>query len=157
MSNESDAANLIEAACSAEGQPPRDGEVALVTGGSTGLGLAIATALADAGSTVVIASRSATRCETAAAGLAAETGRLVRGHGCDVTDERAVTNLVDRVARDHGRIDVLVTSAGVQARGTLDELDVATFRACLDVNVVVPGLPVVPRSTTCVAPGTGGF
>ena len=136
MTSESDAAHPIDAAGSARGKRPRDGEVALVTGGSTGLGLVIATALARAGSAVVIASRTATRCETVAAGLSAETGRLVRGHGCDVTDERAVTNLVDRVVRDHGRIDVLVTSAGVQARGTLDELDVATFRACLDVNVV---------------------
>jgi NAD(P)-dependent dehydrogenase (short-subunit alcohol dehydrogenase family) len=92
--------------------------------------------VARAGSGVVLASRSAPRCRQAAAGLSAETGRTVQGRGCDVTDERAVANLVDQVIAEHGRLDVLVTSAGVQARGTLEQLDVAAFRACLEVNVV---------------------
>jgi NAD(P)-dependent dehydrogenase (short-subunit alcohol dehydrogenase family) len=114
----------------------RAGQVALVTGGSAGLGLAIATALAQAGSDVVLASRSQARCQEAADRLAAGTGRTVDGRGCDVTDERAVADLAGWVLARHGRIDVLVTSAGRQARGTLDQLDVAAFRACLDVNVV---------------------
>jgi NAD(P)-dependent dehydrogenase (short-subunit alcohol dehydrogenase family) len=114
----------------------RTGQVALITGGSAGLGLAIATALARVGSGVVLASRSAARCEQAAARLSAQTGCIAQGHSCDVTDERAVADLVERVMIDHGRLDVLVTSAGVQARGRLDQLDVAALRACLDVNVV---------------------
>lgn len=115
---------------------PRAGQVALITGGSAGLGLAIAAALAGAGSGIVLASRSAARCEQAAARLSAQTGCMVQGHSCDVTDERAVAGLVERVMIDHGRLDVLVTSAGVQARGSLDQLDVAALRACLEVNVV---------------------
>ena len=107
-----------------------------MTGGSAGLGLAIARAMARAGSGVVLASRSAERCRQAAARLAAETGCTVAGRGCDVTDERAVADLVEAVMTEHGRLDVLVTSAGVQARGTLEQLDVATLRTCLDVNVV---------------------
>jgi NAD(P)-dependent dehydrogenase (short-subunit alcohol dehydrogenase family) len=107
-----------------------------VTGGSAGLGLAIATALAEADSDVVLASRSGARCQQAAAGLSARTGRTVRGIGCDVTDEHAVDGLVERVLAEHGRLDVLVTSAGTQARGALDQLDVATLRRCLEVNVV---------------------
>ena len=70
----------------------RAGQVALVTGGSAGLGLAIATALAYAGSDVVLASRSVARCQDAAARLSARTGRTVRGRACDVTDERAVAD-----------------------------------------------------------------
>jgi NAD(P)-dependent dehydrogenase (short-subunit alcohol dehydrogenase family) len=92
--------------------PARDGQVALITGGSAGLGLAIAGALARAGTDIILASRSARRCEQAAAGLAGQTGRTVTGHACDVTDEHAVAALVDRVMADHGRLDVLVTSAG---------------------------------------------
>jgi NAD(P)-dependent dehydrogenase (short-subunit alcohol dehydrogenase family) len=114
----------------------RAGQVSLVTGGSAGLGLAVAEALATAGSAVVLASRSAARCEQAAAELSARTGRAVQGRACDVTDERAVADLVDGLMDDHGRLDVLVTSAGVQARGAIGELAVAELRACLEVNVV---------------------
>jgi NAD(P)-dependent dehydrogenase (short-subunit alcohol dehydrogenase family) len=114
----------------------RAGQVALVTGGSAGLGLAIATALAQAGTDVVLASRSADRCARAADRLSAQTGRLAAGRACDVTDEAAVGGLTDWVLDRFGRLDVLVTSAGVQARGTIGELDVGTLRACLEVNVV---------------------
>jgi NAD(P)-dependent dehydrogenase (short-subunit alcohol dehydrogenase family) len=85
---------------------------------------------------VVIASRSAERCERAARDLTARTGRLALGHGCDVTNEDAVAGLVERALSAYGRVDVLVTSAGVQARGTIDELSAASLRACLEVNVV---------------------
>jgi NAD(P)-dependent dehydrogenase (short-subunit alcohol dehydrogenase family) len=114
----------------------RTGQVSVVTGGSAGLGLAIAGALARAGSTVVLASRSADRCAETAARLAAQTGHTVVGHACDVTDEDSVADLVERVLAGYGRLDVLVTSAGVQARGTIDELSVDDLRSCLDVNVV---------------------
>jgi len=59
---------------SIHGQRSRAGQVALVTGGSAGLGVEIATALAQAGSEVVLASRSARRCEEAAAQVSAQTG-----------------------------------------------------------------------------------
>jgi NAD(P)-dependent dehydrogenase (short-subunit alcohol dehydrogenase family) len=114
----------------------RAGQVALVTGGSAGLGLAIATALAEAGTAVIVASRSADRCEQAAARLSAAAGVAAAGRACDVTDEAAVAGLADWVLDRFGRLDVLVTSAGVQARGTIGELDVGTLRACLEVNVV---------------------
>jgi NAD(P)-dependent dehydrogenase (short-subunit alcohol dehydrogenase family) len=115
---------------------PRAGQVSVITGGSAGLGLAIAGALAQAGSAVALASRSAERCEQAAGRLAAQFGRPAFGHACDVTDEHAVAGLVDRVLSAYGRLDVLVTSAGVQARGGIDELSVEDLRACLEVNVV---------------------
>ena len=96
---------------------PRAGQVSVVTGGLAGLGLGIVGTLARAGSAVVLASRSAERCEQAAGRLTAQTGRPVLGHACDVTDEDVVAGLVDRVLSTYGRLDVLVTSAGVQARG----------------------------------------
>jgi NAD(P)-dependent dehydrogenase (short-subunit alcohol dehydrogenase family) len=115
---------------------PRSGQVAVVTGGSAGLGLAIAGALARAGSVVLLAGRSAERCRQAADHLTAQTGSPVLGQACDVTDEDAVDRLVDRALSGYGRLDVLVTSAGVQARGTIDALSVVELRACLEVNVV---------------------
>lgn len=135
VADESDRESVAGLAAAAPGLPLA-GQVALVTGGSAGLGLAIATALAGAGSGVVLASRSAARCEEAAARLSVETGAAVAGRACDVTDEGAVEDLVDSVLADYGRLDVLVTSAGVQARGTIDQLSVAALRACLEVNVV---------------------
>jgi len=119
----------------------RDGQVALVTGGSTGLGRAIAGALAGTGAHVILASRSAERCEQVAEELQHSIrGQVMRGQvqgrGCDVTDEHAVDRLVESIVTEHGRLDVLVTSAGVQARGALEELNLATLRACLDVNVI---------------------
>ena len=114
----------------------RDGQVSVITGGSDGLGLAIAEALARAGSTVVLASRSDERCRQAAGLLAAQTGSPALGRACDVTNEHAVAGLVDDVLSRYGRLDVLVTSAGVQARGAIDQLTVTDLRACLEVNVV---------------------
>jgi NAD(P)-dependent dehydrogenase (short-subunit alcohol dehydrogenase family) len=136
MAGESDHDQQADIAMAPAAWSSRAGQVALVTGGSAGLGLWIATALAAAGSDVVLASRSVGRCQQAAADLSAQTGRRVTGHGCDVTDEAAVEALVDGVLTDYGRLHVLVTSAGVQARGMLDQLDVGALRACLDVNVV---------------------
>ena len=107
---------LAAGATAARPELSRAGQVALVTGGSAVLGLAIATALAYASSDVVLASRSVARCQDAAARLSARTGRTVRGRACDVTDERAVADLVDRGLAAHGRLDVLVTSAGVLCR-----------------------------------------
>jgi NAD(P)-dependent dehydrogenase (short-subunit alcohol dehydrogenase family) len=92
---------------------PRAGQVAIVTGGSAGLGLAIADALARSGSTVVLASRSAERCERAAERLAARTRRPVLGHACDVTDEDAVAGLVDCAMSRYGRILTIASAPGL--------------------------------------------
>ncbi|MGW1743541.1 SDR family NAD(P)-dependent oxidoreductase [Nocardia sp. NPDC001965] len=112
------------------------GQVALVTGGSTGLGRAIALGLASAGCTTIVANRRPEACLEAAAQISAQTGHAAVGLSCDVTDEDAVHDLVEKVVTEYGRLDVLVTSAGVQARGELGALDAVTLRRCLDVNVV---------------------
>lgn len=115
--------------------PARTGQVAIVTGGTSGLGEAIARSLAEAGTTVVVTSRSAERASAAAARLAEETGSTVHGVRCDVTAEDDVDGLEGWVRSRLGRLDVLVTCAGAQARGSISDLDLAALRACLDVNV----------------------
>lgn len=112
------------------------GQVAVVTGGSAGLGLAIARTYAEAGATVVVASRRPDACADAAASICAATGAATLGVACDVSDEDSVRHLVDEVAGRYGRLDILATSAGVQARGAITDLDVADFRRCLEINVV---------------------
>src|SRR5262249_45071174 len=87
------------------------GRVAIVTGGGTHLGQAMAEALGDLGATVYVASRDRARCERVAAELRA-TGLDVTGLGCDVTIEAEVDALVARVAADRGRLDVMVCNAG---------------------------------------------
>ena len=91
-----------------------EGRVAVVTGGGTGIGAAIARELACAGATVVVASRKEAHIRPAAAGLSAQTGRAVDGELCDIRDRDSVAGLVERVLGRHGRIDLLINNGGGQ-------------------------------------------
>lgn len=96
------------------------GRVALVTGSSKGIGLALARALAEAGAEIVLNARDAGRLEEARAALAAERHR-VHAAPFDVTDPEAVAAGIDRVERDAGPIAILVNNAGMQHRGPLED------------------------------------
>lgn len=109
------------------------GQVAIVTGTSSGIGLASALALAKAGLTVVATVRDE-RGEANVLGQAARSGVQVEARRLDVTDDASVTALVDRVLAEHGRIDVLVNNAGIGHRGTLEQLTLAEMAASMDVN-----------------------
>lgn len=117
-----------------------DGRVALVTGGNRGLGYAIAQALAEAGSAVAIASRTAADAETAAAAISQLTGRECRGFACDVTKPDEVQALVDFVIADFGRVDILVNNAGLNVRGAIEDLTLDQFRSVQETNVTGPWL-----------------
>jgi NAD(P)-dependent dehydrogenase (short-subunit alcohol dehydrogenase family) len=109
------------------------GRVALVTGGSRGLGLEIAHGLGEAGATVVVTARRREWLDPAldelrAAGVAAEAD------ACDVTDAEAVERVVAGVAERHGGIDVLVNAAGVAWGSPAEEMAPDRFRWVLDVN-----------------------
>jgi NAD(P)-dependent dehydrogenase (short-subunit alcohol dehydrogenase family) len=91
-----------------------EGQVALVTGGGTGIGAAITRELSQLGATVVIASRKREHIEPAAAGLTAETGNTVHGDVVDIRDREAVDALLGRVVAEHGRLDLLVNNGGGQ-------------------------------------------
>ncbi|WP_142002170.1 SDR family NAD(P)-dependent oxidoreductase [Amycolatopsis cihanbeyliensis] len=100
------------------------GRVALVTGGTRGIGLATVRALAEAGATVVLTGRE----EAAAREAAAAVPGTVSGVALDVTDPKAVSTVVRGVAKEHGRLDVLVANAGIMEGGMLgmireDDLD----------------------------------
>src|ERR1700734_1635078 len=89
------------------------GQVAVVTGGSRGIGRAIAEGLASAGADVVIASRKLENCEAAAGEIAAATGRRAVPVACHVGQWDDCDNLADAVYREFGRCDVLVNNAGM--------------------------------------------
>ncbi|RZQ62056.1 SDR family NAD(P)-dependent oxidoreductase [Amycolatopsis suaedae] len=85
------------------------GKVALVTGGTRGIGLATVRALAEAGATVVLTGRD----ESAAKETAASVEGNVSAVGLDVTDAKAVSTVVRGVAKEHGQLDIVVANAGI--------------------------------------------
>lgn len=111
------------------------GRVALVTGGSKGLGLAMAAGLASAGAKVALVSRHRDEVEAAAERLTGEFETEAAGFACDVTDPAAVETLVSSVAERFGRLDVLVNNAGLNIRGPISELSLDQFRQVLQTNV----------------------
>ena len=107
--------------------------IVLITGTSSGIGLATAVAAASNGATVV-----ATMRDVAKAGplqdAAREAGVEVDIRSLDVTDATAVEALVDAVVADHGRLDVLVNNAGAGHVGTIEQDSLEEYRAAMEVN-----------------------
>jgi NAD(P)-dependent dehydrogenase (short-subunit alcohol dehydrogenase family) len=117
-----------------------DGKVALVTGGARGLGLTMATALAEAGADVALAGRALGPCEEAAATIATATGRRGCAIAADVTKAADIARLVAEVESRLGPIDVLVNNAGVNIRGSVEQLTEADWDTVIDINLKGPFL-----------------
>jgi gluconate 5-dehydrogenase len=115
------------------------GRVALVTGGGSGLGFAIARGLADAGARVVINGRNRAKLDAAATTLA-EAGINARVVPFDVTDEAAVAAGFAAVERDVGPVDILVNNAAVNQRQALEKFSLAEWRALQAANLDGPFL-----------------
>jgi 3-oxoacyl-[acyl-carrier protein] reductase len=108
------------------------GEVALVTGASRGIGAAIADELAAAGAKVVGTATSATGAAAITARLAVHGGE---GRVLDVTDGTAVTALVEAVVKDHGGLSILVNNAGITRDQLLMRMKEEDWNAILDTNL----------------------
>ncbi|MSW50746.1 MAG: SDR family NAD(P)-dependent oxidoreductase, partial [Actinobacteria bacterium] len=111
-----------------------DGKVAVVTGASSGLGVACAQALAEAGADVVLAARRAE--------ALAETAKLVEAAGrralavpTDVSDPDACARLIDAAVAEFGRVDVLVNNAGVGTAVPAHKETPEQFRQVIDLNL----------------------
>jgi NAD(P)-dependent dehydrogenase (short-subunit alcohol dehydrogenase family) len=114
------------------------GRVALVTGGTRGLGLAIARAFSAAGADVIVASRKADACREVAAELRSAGGRAL-GHPCHVGRWDDLAQLVDAAYGEFGRVDVLVNNAGVSPLySTLADVTEELFDKVIAVNLKGP-------------------
>jgi gluconate 5-dehydrogenase len=111
-----------------------DGRLALVTGSSAGIGLALARGLGQAGASLVLNGRDTTRLAAAATQLRDE-GLTVHEAAFDTTDAAAVQAAVARIEQQHGGIDILVNNAGITRRAPFNELKGEDWRAVLDTNV----------------------
>jgi NAD(P)-dependent dehydrogenase (short-subunit alcohol dehydrogenase family) len=112
-----------------------DGRVALVTGGSKGLGRAMARALARAGAEVAICSRNAEEARSVAGQLSAETGKRVEGMGADVADSEQAGELIRSCESGFGRLDILVNNAGINIRKPIVEMTDEYWDTIVDVNL----------------------
>ncbi|MHB8489150.1 MAG: glucose 1-dehydrogenase [Candidatus Dormibacteria bacterium] len=115
-----------------------EGRVALVTGGSRGIGLAIATALAEAGATVALNARHADACEAGAAQIIAMGGAAIAVPG-HVGEAAACEAVVAEVMRRAGRLDILVNNAATNPQfGPILDADEGAINKIWDVNVMGP-------------------
>jgi NAD(P)-dependent dehydrogenase (short-subunit alcohol dehydrogenase family) len=112
-----------------------NGRVALVTGGSTGLGLAMAKRFAGAGADVAIAARRSDVLEQARAEIAAAAKGQVRAYTCDVTRPDQIQRLFEGASRDLGRVDILVNNAGASSTGAFETLTDEIWMADFDLKL----------------------
>lgn len=109
------------------------GKIAIVTGGGSGIGAALGTALVAAGAQVVLADLDGSAAEKVAAGLSGAGS--ARGAVLDVTDAAAVQSLVDSVVAEHGRLDLMFNNAGISLLGETQDLPLDQWNAIIDVNI----------------------
>lgn len=108
-----------------------DGRVAIVTGGSSGIGLACSKRLAEEGALVVLASRNEQQVQDAAAGIPAAVGLA-----CDVSDERQVEACIESTMEHHGRLDIVVNNAGMMIFKPLVEHTQEDWQKVLGVDLL---------------------
>lgn len=114
-----------------------DGKVALVTGATHGLGMAMAVALAEAGANLVINGSSRGNMDKAIAEYASR-GIEAKGYVFDVTDEAGVIANVEKIETEVGPINILVNNAGIIKRIAMQDMEVSDYRQVIDVDLVGP-------------------
>ncbi|HCS52919.1 glucose 1-dehydrogenase [Rubinisphaera sp.] len=109
--------------------------VALITGGSKGLGEAMAAGLASAGANVFLVSRHESEAQAAAEKIMEEYPVKAIGYAADVSQETEVQAMVETCRAEFGKIDILINNAGINIRGPIEELSLEDFRKVQSINV----------------------
>lgn len=133
-----------------------DGQAAIVTGASSGLGVIIANALSEQGCAVLLAARSEERLGEVADAIAASGGRAV-AVTCDVRDPTHADMLTSRCVETFGRLDGIVANAGIAGPGPAETTDPEAFRDVLDVNVSAAAALSAAGARCMIGDGTGGW
>jgi Dehydrogenases with different specificities (related to short-chain alcohol dehydrogenases) len=115
------------------------GRVALVTGGSSGIGYGMAEAIGRAGARLVLVARDTAKLDEAVERLAGH-GVEAAAISADLADRAAVARVIEEAARPYGEIDILVNAAGVNIRPPMAELTVADYDLTMAVNITAPYL-----------------
>ena len=110
-------------------------KTAVITGGSKGLGQAMAAGLASAGADIMIVSRNLEESQVAAKQIAKDFGHNALAHQCDVSNPDDAETLAAAAVKQLGRVDILINNAGINTRGAIDELTYEQFREVQDINV----------------------
>ena len=137
------------------------GKRALVTGGSRGIGAAIALALAENGADVAFTYRNAVDKADAVAASIRQLGRRAIGIQADSADPAAIVRSVEEAVSALGGLDILVNSAAVGLNGMIADLDIIEYQAMMDINVRAPVLyakaviPHLPAGGRIVSIGSG--
>jgi len=115
--------------------PILEDRIAIVTGGAQGLGEAICHRLAREGAHVAVADLDLDGAQRVAVDLAARAGRRAIAIGVDVTNEAQVEAMVQRTVQEFGRLDILVSNAGILIAEAVDEFPAEKWRAVMNVNL----------------------
>jgi NAD(P)-dependent dehydrogenase (short-subunit alcohol dehydrogenase family) len=132
-----------------------DGKAAIVTGGGRGLGRSIAEALADAGASVLICSRTLEACEEVAGRIVQRGGRA-EAASCDVTRQEDVERVIAATQAAFGTIDILVNNSGVTWGAPPEEMPLERFRRVQEVNVTGSFLCAQAAGRVMIAGRRGG-
>lgn len=130
------------------------GKVALVTGGTYGIGMAMAKALGKAGATIIVNARRSEMVDEAVAEYKKE-GLQAYGFTCDVTKEDQVQKMVAEVSKTVGDIDILVNNAGIIKRIPVLETSVEEFKEVIDIDLVGPFIVSKAVAPAMIKKGAG--
>lgn len=134
-----------------------DGKISLITGGARGIGKAIATGLAEAGSDIALVDMDLQEANQAAQAIASATGRQVKAYQADVTDEAQVDGVIAQIVKDFGRLDVAFCNAGICMNIPASEMTLAQWQKVIDVNLTGVFLTARAAGRVMIAQGGGSI